>query len=81
MGKRKPSKASRKNDAARQLKRRQKKNYFLMQIKKKEVEIGDLQIEVQRLNKFINNAGEKVINKFNKLHNEQSNLLKHMRGS
>src|SRR4051794_12164045 len=72
----KPSKASRKNDANRLQRRRQRNNFFLKQIKQREEELGDLQIKVQKLQQFIEGAGEKVIYEFNKLHHDQSNLLK-----
>src|SRR5947209_18510620 len=72
----KPSKASRKNDANRLQRRRQRNNFFLKRIKQKEGEVSDLQIEVQKLRQFIEGAGEKVIYEFNKLHHDQNDLLK-----
>ena|ERR1051325_5328043 len=73
----KPSKASRKKDIIRlQQRQKLKKFSYVKQIKKKEEEIGDLQIELQKLNKFIDEAGEKVINEFTKSDHEKKNLLK-----
>ncbi|GBB86080.1 hypothetical protein RclHR1_32100001 [Rhizophagus clarus] len=73
----KPSKASRRNGITR-LRQRQKlkKISYIKQIETKEEEIGDLQIEVQRLKKFIEDAGEKVIDEFMKSEREKQNLLK-----
>lgn len=73
----KPSKASRRNGITR-LRQRQKlkKTSHIKQIKAKEEEIGDLQIEVQKLKKFIEEAKEKVIDEYMKSEREKQNLLK-----
>jgi len=73
----KPSKASQKNGITR-LRQRQKlkKISHIKQIKAKEEEIGDLQIEVQKLNKFIEEAKEKVTDEFMKSKHKKENLLK-----
>lgn len=75
----KPSKASRKNDIIR-LQRRQKlgKIFYENQIKKKEEEIGDLQIEVQQLKTFIEEAKEEVINRFTQSNREKNSLLEYI---
>ena len=73
----KPSKASRKNGITRLRQRRKlKKISHIKQIKAKDEEIGDLQIEVQKLKRFIEEAGEKVIDEFVKSEREKQNLLK-----
>jgi hypothetical protein len=73
----KPSKASRKNKVVRlQQRRKLKKMSHIKQIKAKDEEIGDLQIEVQKLKRFIEEAGEKVIDEFVKSEREKQNLLK-----
>ncbi|RIA85045.1 hypothetical protein C1645_831406 [Glomus cerebriforme] len=73
----KPSKASRRNGIIRLRQRQKLKNTsHVKQIKVKEEEISDLQIEVQRLNKFINEAGEKIFNGFMRSEWEKQNLLK-----
>src|SRR5215469_18762505 len=73
----KPSKASRKNRITR-LRQRQKlkKTSHIKQIKAKEEEISDLQIEVQKLKKFIEEAKEKVTDVFIRSEREKQNLLK-----
>jgi hypothetical protein len=73
----KPSKLSRKNGIIRlRHRKRLEKLSYTKQIKEKEIEISDLQIEVQKLSKFIEEAGRKVICEFNKSEREQKNLLK-----
>lgn len=73
----KPSKASRKNGIIR-LRQRQKlkKTSHIKQIKAKEEEIGDLQIEIQKLKQSIEETKEKVIDEFMKSEREKQNLLK-----
>ena len=73
----KSSKASRRKDNTRLRQRRRLEKFSnTNQIKKKEEEIADLQVEIQRLNKFIEEAKEKVIDKLTQSNHEQNNLLK-----
>ena len=73
----KPSKASRKKGVIRLRKRQKlKKISHTKQLKEQEEEIGDLQVEIQKLKKFIEAAKERVIDEFMKSESEKKNLLK-----
>ena len=45
-------------------------------IKQKEEEVGDLQIQMQEIQKFINDNGKQVIDGLNKCSQENDNLVK-----
>ena len=66
----KPSFKSRKSAQKRKMKRQTRL------IKQKEEEVGDLQIQTQEIQKFINDNGKKVIDGLNKCSQENDNLVK-----
>src|SRR5687768_3034853 len=73
----KPSKASRNSDFIRQQRRKQTYEEQLISQKKiKKEKISDLQIQNQEFQKFIEKAGEEVINKLKKCYHENETMLK-----
>ena len=66
----KPSFKSRKSAQKRKMKRQTRL------IKQKEEEVGDLQIQMQEIQNFINDKGKKAIDGLNKCSQENDNLVK-----
>ena len=69
----KPSNKSRKTS---QIRKKNRKIQLTKQIKNKEEEIADLQIQMHDFKKDVNDAGEKLIYEINKCSRENNNLVK-----
>ena len=59
-----------------QIRKKNRKNQLIRQIKNKEEEIADLQIQMHDFKKGVEDVGEKVIDKINKCSQENNNLVK-----
>jgi hypothetical protein len=68
----KPSIKSRKTS---QMRKKNRKTRMIKQIKNKEEEISDLQIQMGDFKKQVQNTGEKVINEINRCSRENYNLV------
>ena len=69
----KPSNKSRKTS---QIRKKNRKIQLTKQIKNKEEEISDLQIQMHDFKKDVNDAGKKLIYEINKCSQENNNLVK-----